>query len=87
MRKSTAKFLDRRVFYDGNVIFAQGAPGDVMYLIESGTVRLTQMTDDDEEIETATISGHGIFGEMALIDGRRRMAETCRERIIAAMAG
>jgi CRP-like cAMP-binding protein len=71
---ATTKFLDRRVFFDGNVVFAERAPGDVMYLVESGQVRLSR-GEGAGEVEIATVGPKQIFGEMALIDGSARMAK------------
>jgi CRP-like cAMP-binding protein len=56
------------------VIFAEGAPGDAMFLIESGRVRLSRGAGTPNEVEIATIGEREIFGEMALIDGSARMA-------------
>jgi CRP/FNR family cyclic AMP-dependent transcriptional regulator len=74
MKRATAKFLDRRVYFDGNVVFAEGERGDVMFLVESGKVRLAR-GELPSEIEIATVGPHQIFGEMALIDGSPRMAK------------
>lgn len=53
----------------GEVIFAEGDPGDKMYVIRSGDV---EILIDDRVLET--LSAGGIFGEMALIDGASRAA-------------
>ncbi len=53
----------------GEVIFDQGAPGDVMYLIKSGSVSLMR---GDTLLET--VEANGIFGEMALVDSEPRSA-------------
>ena len=53
----------------GDVIFAEGDPGDKMYVIRSGEVEILL---DGRVLEVLT-SG-GIFGEMALIDGAARAA-------------
>jgi CRP/FNR family transcriptional regulator, cyclic AMP receptor protein len=52
-----------------DVIFAEGDPGDKMYVIRSGEVEILL---DGRVLEVLT-SG-GIFGEMALIDGAARAA-------------
>ena len=56
-------------FAPGDVIFAEGDPGDKMYVIRSGEVEILL---DGRVLEVLT-SG-GIFGEMALIDGAARVA-------------
>jgi CRP/FNR family transcriptional regulator, cyclic AMP receptor protein len=53
----------------GEVIFDQGSPGDVMYLIKSGSVSLVK-----GETLLETVEANGIFGEMALVDSEPRSA-------------
>lgn len=53
----------------GEVIFEQGDPGDVMYLIKSGTVALMK---GDTLLES--VEANGVFGEMALVDSEPRSA-------------
>ena len=50
-------------FGAGDVIFSQGDPGDVLYVIRSGTVTLTL---DGQTVET--LGENSMFGEMALIN-------------------
>jgi CRP-like cAMP-binding protein len=56
-------------FEAGQVIFSEGDKGDKMYVIRSGDVEVER---DGKIVET--LSGGGIFGEMALIDGSPRAA-------------
>ena len=56
-------------FEPGQVIFSEGDKGDKMYVIRSGEVEVER---DGKTVET--LSGGGIFGEMALIDGSPRAA-------------
>jgi CRP-like cAMP-binding protein len=53
----------------GKVIFAQGDPGDLMYVIVEGEA---QILIEGKLIET--VRAGGILGEMALIDARPRSA-------------
>jgi len=53
----------------GDVIFAKGDKGDAMYVVRTGEVAIER---DGRVMET--LSGGGIFGEMALIDGSPRSA-------------
>ena len=57
-------------FKPGEVIFSEGDKGDKMYVIRSGEV--VEVERDGKIVET--LSGGGIFGEMALIDGSPRAA-------------
>lgn len=53
----------------GTQIFAEGDPGDMMYVLLDGIVDIVH---DDKVVETIELGG--IFGEMALIDARPRSA-------------
>jgi CRP/FNR family transcriptional regulator, cyclic AMP receptor protein len=56
-------------FEPGEVIFSEGDKGDKMYVVRSGEIEVER---DGKIVET--LSGGGIFGEMALIDGSPRAA-------------
>lgn len=67
-------------FAPGEVIFAEGDKGEYMYVVRSGEVEIER---DGKVIES--LSGGGIFGEMALIDGSPRSA-TARAKTNAEVA-
>lgn len=57
----------------GELIFAQDTPGEVMYFIESGQVRIAARKG--QKLTTLAILGRGeFFGEMALLTGNLRCA-------------
>jgi CRP-like cAMP-binding protein len=57
----------------GQDIFHEGQPGDTLYLVKSGRV-LIWRGPAGNKVEINTIPAGGIFGEMAIFDGRPRMA-------------
>ncbi len=57
----------------GETIFAQGDPGDCAYLLEAGRVAIHQ-TIDGKPLELDPVEPGEIFGEMAILDGGRRLA-------------
>src|SRR2546421_12270436 len=59
----------------GRSLFRAGDLGDVMYLIESGRVRITVTDDDEKDIVLAELAQGDFFGEMAIIDGKQRSAD------------
>jgi CRP/FNR family cyclic AMP-dependent transcriptional regulator len=66
--------LLRRQFRDGEAIFQQGDPGQMLYLVESGQVRIYVQDEEGQEI-SVTLCGPGdLFGELAVIDGLPRSA-------------
>lgn len=54
-------------------IFQEEAPGDRMYIIKSGSVRIVKHLKDKENT-LAVLNAGEFFGEMALLDGMPRSA-------------
>lgn len=54
-------------------IFKDGDPGDGLYIIVKGTVRISKQSPTGEEA-LAVLESHAYFGEMALIDYSPRAA-------------
>jgi CRP/FNR family cyclic AMP-dependent transcriptional regulator len=59
----------------GTQLFHKGDSGDAMYLIESGRVRISITDQDAQEVTLADLAQGDFFGEMAIIDGRKRSAD------------
>jgi len=57
-----------------SVLFAEGMPGELLYIIMSGRVEITKKTKDNEKIVLATMGANEIVGEMSLIDSEPRSA-------------
>jgi CRP-like cAMP-binding protein len=67
--------VHKRSFAKGTVIFRQDDPGDALYLIESGQVRIhSHITEHGEEVGITSLGKGEIFGEMALMTGMPRIA-------------
>jgi CRP-like cAMP-binding protein len=62
-----------QTYQDGDVIIREGDKGSEMYIIQSGTVKVTKKTEKGE-ITLATLSRGDFFGEMALFERARRSA-------------
>lgn len=65
--------LDKNKIAAGAVIFEEGDPGDIAYLIQSGRIEIVRKLGNGEEI-LATVGRGEIIGEMSLIDRQPRMA-------------
>lgn len=65
---------ERRRYSAGEAIFKEGDPGDAMYVVMSGHVRISHGNRSLELVE-----GGGIFGEMALADPAPRSAAATAE--------
>jgi CRP/FNR family transcriptional regulator len=63
-------------FPENHVIFNQGDPGNAMYIIKKGQVRIYQGNSDDidSQVDLATLTDNSFFGEMALISEKPRNA-------------
>jgi CRP-like cAMP-binding protein len=72
----------------GGLIFAEGAPGDKVYLILEGKVRISRTVPGMGEEALAVLKAGDYFGEMALIDDFPRSAdarvhESCKLFVIS----
>src|SRR5256885_6131894 len=75
--KATAQLGEYLTIHDypkAATIFRYGDPGDAMYLIDVGKVRIS-ITDADGAVVTLAELGAGdFFGDMAMLDGQGRSA-------------
>ena len=59
-----------RRYRKGETIFHQGDPGDSLYILESGSVKIVLPSPDTgDDAIIATLSRGDFFGELALLDG------------------
>jgi CRP/FNR family transcriptional regulator/CRP/FNR family cyclic AMP-dependent transcriptional regulator len=66
--------LGKRTFARGMILFHKDSPGQTLYLIESGLVRIFVLSENGQEM-TLNIHGPGeCFGELSLLDGKPRSA-------------
>lgn len=65
--------LERITFQPGDTIFNEGDEGQSAYIVESGMVEIAREVSG-KKVTLGTIDKNGIFGEMALIDEARRIA-------------
>jgi HEAT repeat protein len=72
--KQVATIADEHLFVDGEVIADQNEPGDELYVIVSGRVRVTVSTNGDD-MELALRGAGEYVGEMAVISHQPRMAK------------
>lgn len=70
-----ASALRPRRFRKGETIFHSGDPGDALFLVGDGAVKITIPPDDGSEPAIlTTIGAGGFFGELSLLDGAPRSA-------------
>ena len=63
-----------RRFRRGEVIFHSGDPGDGLFIIVSGEVKIALPSETGDEAIIATLHASDVFGELALLDGAPRSA-------------
>lgn len=73
-RRLLAQTLIPRRILKGQPVFLQGDPGDEMYLLLEGRVRIVCESLTGREITLDILNDGGFFGEMALLDGEPRSA-------------
>ena len=75
--KATAELGEYLTIHDypkSATIFRNGDPGDAMYLIDVGKVRISITDADGAVVTLAELGGGDFFGEMAMLDGQGRSA-------------
>ena len=58
----------------GDTIFLQNEPGDAMYIVDSGKVRIWVRDGDGNEVTLSELGPGNFFGEMSVLDGGKRSA-------------
>lgn len=66
--------LHRCRYAAGETIFNQGDPGNALYIVEAGRVRIYVPTEEGQEVSVVLYGPGDMFGEMALVDRRPRSA-------------
>lgn len=61
-------------FTAGGTIFLEREPGDALYVVESGRVRISVRDADANDVTLSELRAGEFFGEMAVIDGGTRSA-------------
>jgi CRP-like cAMP-binding protein len=64
-----------RTVHAGTTIFQKGDPGDSLFAVCAGTIRIGSHSIDGKDAVLNLIQPGGIFGEIALLDGRPRTAD------------
>jgi CRP/FNR family cyclic AMP-dependent transcriptional regulator len=72
--RQLASAAHRRAFRVGEIIFNHGDPGQVLYVIRQGKVKIYLTSPDGQELSLAVFGPGECFGELALLDGQPRSA-------------
>lgn len=63
----------KRIYPDNTMIFCEHEPGNELYIIQSGKVKITKIIQN-KEVLIAVLKEGDIFGEMALLENKPRNA-------------
>jgi CRP-like cAMP-binding protein len=69
-----AGFCDMREMAEGTTVFIENMPGESLFLIKKGTIRISRMFAEGDEKTLIVLGPADVFGEMAVIDGLPRAA-------------
>ena len=73
LTKISSKMVPRE--YDkGQMILLEESHGESFFIITSGAVKVTRLSDDGREVILAILGESDFFGEMSLLDGEFRSA-------------
>lgn len=72
--RSFAELTREQRFAKGAMIVSEGDPGDALYVVRTGEVKVVLIGEDGREVLLNLLGVGEHFGELALIDGRPRSA-------------
>ncbi|PLY03161.1 MAG: hypothetical protein C0623_02140 [Desulfuromonas sp.] len=58
----------------GKTVFVEQMPGESLYLIKSGRVKISKLIAEGDEKILVTLNPEDVFGEIAILDGAPRSA-------------
>ncbi len=73
-RAKIAKYFRKKIYEAGEQIIKEGTPGDRMFVIHKGAVKIAKKLNKNKEQVLENMVDGDFFGEMALLDGSKRSA-------------
>ncbi|MCL2478477.1 MAG: cyclic nucleotide-binding domain-containing protein [Treponema sp.] len=74
-----------RLYHRDSMLFAEGEPGNELFIIQKGSVKITKIVDNNEVL-IAVLKAGDILGEMALLESKPRAASAIAYEDCAALA-
>lgn len=71
---SLSKMMGSETHQRGDIVFNQGDYGNALYVIQAGSIRISQVSEDGHELILIVLRSGDFFGEMSLLDGESRSA-------------
>ena len=69
-----AVVCEERQMAEGTTVFIENMPGESLFLIRKGTIRISKMFAEGDEQQLVVLGPAELLGEMAVIDGLPRTA-------------
>ena len=63
-----------RQYPKGSMIILEEEYGDVVFIVKTGTIKITRVNDEGKEVILSLMGPYDIVGELAIIDGEARSA-------------
>ena len=87
-RKNISGRCVKRSFGKKEVVISQGGGGRELFFVVSGHLRVSALSDEGKEISFGVLCPNDFFGELSLLDGRRRSAtittiENCELQVLS----
>ena len=68
------KLVQTRSYKKSNIILFEEDPGDSLFIIKEGKVKITRLSEEGKEVILSILGEGEFFGEMSLLDGESRSA-------------
>lgn len=68
-----SRIVEKKVYTESSVIFLEGMPGESLYGLIKGKVKITKMLEEGAEKDIASLGAGDSFGELALLDSGPRL--------------
>lgn len=81
-----AEMTHHQHYRKGQTIFYLGDPGNAMYLLLTGSVKMTLPSDAGSEVIVSLLRPGDHFGELAVLDGRPRYVTAVAEDTVEVLA-
>ena len=72
--ESYSGHFERVLLKPGEILFAEGEPGEHAYMVDEGAIKISRTDLSDRELILSTLEQGDMFGELALIDAYPRSA-------------
>lgn len=66
--------MSTRTFPKNSMIVLEEEYGDTVYIVKTGTIKITRLNDEGKEVILALMGSGEFFGELAALDGEARSA-------------